>query len=115
MAVARERAARETQGDAEDWVAAVAVDANGDLIFPVVAIASIVSLRRLPNLRWCGLSRDKRGPWYGPDPRVWGLATILYEGRPATKVLVPRRYQWWSRLVLRCSVATFLRAFRGSG
>lgn len=83
------------------WTKAIACDADGDLVF---AAASLVELRtavELPDLSCLGWTRARRASCYRPDPNVWGRTKTEYESRPAIRLLVPRRYQWWLRLVAR--------------
>lgn len=54
----------------------------------------------LPSLRWFGPTRARRVPAYGPDPNGWlRITNAMAGGTFETTVYVPRRYQWWVRLV----------------
>jgi hypothetical protein len=55
----------------------------------------------LMNLRWASTKRDpaERGQLYAPDPNAWHRETIAQDrsGRKTLLVLVPRRYQAFSK------------------
>lgn len=83
------------------WTKAVACDAAGDLVFAAASLAELRTDVDLPDLSCLGWTRAKRASCYRPDPNGWGRMVTEYETRPAIRLLVPRRYQWWLRLVAR--------------
>lgn len=89
------------QGKETQYVEASLVDENGDLTFWVEGSVEFELRQPLPNLRWLGLTAEKRREWYLPDPNCWGRRPIKERGQHGTELLVPRRYQWWGRIVLR--------------
>jgi hypothetical protein len=93
-----------------DWCRAVAVDANGDLIFAALTIVQARVTSHLPDLVRLGWSRRKRASRYCPDPNGWDRESTRYRGRPAVRLLVPRRYQWWIRLGLCSSPRELIEA-----
>lgn len=99
-------------GEKYSKVEASAVDEHGDLFFWKTNIVSFVIKRTLPDLQWCGLAREKRREWYAPSPNAWGRQSIEDGARVGVKLLVPRRYQWWARLVWRCELKNLIVALR---
>ena len=89
------------QGKETQYVEASLVDENGDLTFWVEGPVEFELRSPLPNLRWLGLTAEKRREWYLPNPNYWGTRLIERGARRGIKLLVPRRYQWWGRIVLR--------------
>lgn len=83
------------------FVEASSIDENGDLTFWVEGPVEFELRQPLPNLRWLGLTAEKRREWYLPDPNCWGTRPIEEGAQRGVKLLVPRRYQSWGHIVLR--------------
>lgn len=85
-------------------------DEHGDLFFPSPTLGRLALTRRLPDLRSFGWSADKRGGWYAPDPNVWKREEVHDRSGAGVGVRldVPRRYQWFARVVLQVEFAEML-------
>ena len=85
-------------------------DENGDLLFATPDLGRLALKRRLPNLRWLGIGSGKRGAWYAPDPNAWGREVVRAPtGEVAgVRLFVPRRYQWFVRIVWGTDIAALL-------
>lgn len=85
-------------------------DEHGDLLFPSPTLGQLALTRCLPDLRGFGWSVDKRGVWYAPDPNAWKREVVRDAAGKAVgiRLYVPRRYQWFARVVLGVEFADLL-------
>jgi len=85
-------------------------DENGDLLFPSPTLGRLALTRALPDLRRVGWSAEKRAAWYVPDPNVWRREEVRDASGAVVgvRLYVPRRYQWFARVVWRVNFAELL-------